>query len=282
LKEWSIERSIEDMEEGGVSTAILSITTLDMPLGERNSARAIVRYCNEYAAGLMSDHPGRFGMFAFLPLPDIDGALEEIRYALDTLKVHGIGLFTSYEDIWLGDSKLAPVFEELNRRKAVVYTHPAAPSCCRNLVPGLPPQMIEYGTDTTRTIASMVFSGAAARYPNIKMIFSHAGGTMPFLIERFDVQERLGKYAPDILPHGVRAELRKFFYDTAQSSSAEAMGALRNIVPVSQIVFGTDFPYRHAIENVRGLADSRVFSAEDLRAIDQANVLRILPRLRAN
>jgi len=141
----------------------------------------------------------------------------EIAYALDTLKADGIGLLTSYGDKWLGDPAFAPVMEELNRRKAIVYTHPTTASCCGNLIPDVPDAIVEWGTDTTRTIAGLV-SGTAARCRDVTFIFSHGGGTMPFLAERF---QRLPQANPKVaarLPGGVDAELRRFYYDTAQAA----------------------------------------------------------------
>jgi predicted TIM-barrel fold metal-dependent hydrolase len=161
------------MDKAGVATAITSITTPGVSFGDPVAARRLARECNEYAARLVVDFPGRFGVFAALPLPDIEGSLRETAYALDVLKADGVCMFTSYGDRWLGDPEFTPVMAELDRRKAVLYTHPTAPNCCRNLVPDVPAPIIEYGTDTTRTIASLVFSGTAARFPNIRFIFSH-------------------------------------------------------------------------------------------------------------
>ena len=158
LRGWSLAKSIEDMDAGGVATAIVSVTQIAMRIEERERVRALARACNDYAARMVADHRGRFGMFTALPLPDIEGALREIAYGLDQLKADGIGLYTSYHDKWLGDPAFAPVFEELNRRKAVLYVHPAVPDCCINLVPDMQDANIEYGTDTTRAIARMVFS----------------------------------------------------------------------------------------------------------------------------
>ncbi len=162
---WSPAKAVADMDRDGVATSIVSVTTPGVWFGDAQQARRLARDCNDFAAKMRSDHPGRFGVFAAIPLPDTEGSLREIEYALDTLKADGIGLLTSYGDKWLGDAAYAPVFEELNRRKAIVYTHPTVADCCRNLSTGLAPPVIEYGTDTSRAVANIVFGSAAKRYP---------------------------------------------------------------------------------------------------------------------
>jgi 6-methylsalicylate decarboxylase len=213
-----------------------------------------------------------------IPLADTEGSLREIAYALDTLKADGIGLMTSYGDKWLGDPSFLPVMEELNRRKALVYTHPTAANCCVNLVKTQQPVMIEFGTDTTRTIASILFNGNASRYRGIRWIFSHGGGTMPFLIERFVRNPLLVPGVAPLFPNGVAAELRRFHYDTAQVSNTAAMSALTKVVPTSQIVLGTDHPYRTGLDHVKGLRDCGVFTEADLRMIEHDSPVALLPR----
>jgi predicted TIM-barrel fold metal-dependent hydrolase len=274
---WTVAKSLDDMAQAGVAKAMLSITTPGLWFGDIAFAASLARACNEYGATLVRDHPKEFGLFAALPMPDVEASLREIEYALDTLHADGIAMFTSYSGQWLGDPLFAPVFEELDRRGAVVFTHPTTAQCCGNLIPFVPDPAIEFGTDTTRTIASLVFSGAAARYPNLRLVFSHAGGTMPFLIERFqfiardhEMAERTGK--------GLLPLLQSFFYDTAQASNPAAMAALRAVIPVSQVLFGSDFPYRRAAENVSGLAGCG-FSREELTAIGSGNAERLLARV---
>jgi predicted TIM-barrel fold metal-dependent hydrolase len=274
VRAWTPERSIDDMDRAGVAQALLSITTPGVWFGDAEAARRVARSCNEYAVRLAQRYPGRFGVFAALPLPDIDGALAEIAYALDVLGASGVGMFTSYGKAYLGDPLFVPIFEELNRRKAVVYTHPTLNECCANLVPEIGPTIIEYGTDTTRAIASLLFSGAAARYRDIRLIFSHAGGTMPFLIERFLNLAREARWATR-LPDGVLAELQRFYYDTAQVSNRSAMSSLREVIPASQILFGTDYPYRGSEEHVNGLKTCG-FDAGELEAIESSNARRLL------
>jgi len=278
MRRWTPAKSLEDMDRAGVATAVTSITAPALRFLSARWARRVARACNEYTARLIDQRRGRFGMFAVMPMPDIDGTLEEIAYALDTLKADGIGLLTNYSDKWLGDPEFAPVMEELNRRKAVVFTHPASTSCCENLIPDVPDAIIELATDTSRTIASLVFSGTTARYPDMRIILSHGGGTMPFLAERFI---RLPLVNPKIaarLPHGVAHELRRFYYDTAQASHAAALNSLLTIAPASQVLFGSDFPYRTAADHVKALGD-RGFTAADVLAIERDNAIRLMPRL---
>jgi predicted TIM-barrel fold metal-dependent hydrolase len=280
LKNWSIAKSLEDLEEAGIATAIVSVTQLAKHIAHDAQRRKLARSCNDYAAKLVADHRGRFGMFTALPLPDVEGALREIEYGMDVLKADGVGMYTSYHDKWLGDPAFDPVFAELNRRKAVIYVHPAAPDCCQNLVPGVADSAIEYGTDTTRAITRMVFSGSARRYPDIRLIWSHAGGTMPFLIERFVRMAEMREYAK-LLPEGFMPEARRFFYDTAQVANHTTLSCARAVIPDAHFVFGSDFPYRTAAEHVKGLEACGVFDDAQLSAIACGNIATLLPRYAA-
>jgi len=275
---WSPAMSIEDMDQSGIAISMVSLIQPGVWFGDVAQGRRLARQSNEYAPQLAQDYPGRFGSFATLPLPDTEGSLREIGYAFDTLNAEGFGLMTSYGDKYLGDAAFAPVWEELNRRQAVVYTHPLTPDCCRNVVTGLPPGVIEYATDTTRTIASVVFSGTAARYANIRWIFSHGGGTMPFLLSRFTREEAAIKDREQRLPEGVIYELRKFYYDTAQANHPGALEALLKIVAPSQVLFGSDFPFRPGAEVTAGLA-AYPLEPRDRRAIDRDNALKLIPKL---
>ena len=273
--------SLEDMDKNGVQASITSVPSPGVWYGDVELARTLARDANEFGARMASDHKGRFGVFATLPLPDIEGSLKETAYALDVLKADGVHMWTSYGSKWLGHSDFTPLLEELNRRKAVVYTHPTTAPCCGNLVPEAPQAMIEYGTDTTRTIASLVLSGATNRFPDIRWIFSHAGGTMPFLVERFIFQAGVQSRTPEgakKIPNGVLPELQRLHFDTAQSANPYALSSLMKLAPVTQLLFGTDFPYRNTAEHVKGLADCGLFSESDLAAIGRGNAARLLPR----
>jgi 6-methylsalicylate decarboxylase len=274
---WSPELSLAEMDKNGIATAICSLVQPGVWLGEVAASRALARDCNEYGARMVMDHPGRFGFFAAIPLPDAQGSLHEIEYALDTLKADGIGLMTSFGNRYLGDPSFAPVYEELNRRGAIVYVHPTQPQCCTGLVPGVTVSTIEYATDTSRTIASLIYSGTAARFPNIRFVFSHGGGTVPFLLGRF---ERLAAERNDAwLKDGVAPLLKTFYYEIAQANHAGALEALVAFAPVSNLLFGSDYPLRPASEAVTGLTAFRFTDAER-RSIERENAQRLIPRLR--
>jgi 6-methylsalicylate decarboxylase len=280
MNNWSVQKSIEDMDKAGIATAITSPTTPQVTGLDTATAARICREANEYAKRLETDHPGRFGVFAMLPFPHIDACLTEIAYAFDTLKVDGIGCMTSYGDKWLGYAEFWPVWEELDRRNATVYTHPTVANCCVNLVQGISPFYLEVGTDTARSIFNLIFSGTAQKYKNINWIFSHGGGALTAFADRFLVQAvSTPPYKGKITRETVEHELKRYYYDTAQIANPVTLPALAQLVPVSQIVYGTDFPYRTGEEHTKGV--SAHFQGADLSAIDRGNALRLFPRLRA-
>jgi predicted TIM-barrel fold metal-dependent hydrolase len=273
---WSVQKTIEDMDAGGVATAMTTpqVQGLDAPTAAR-----VAKESNEFAKKLEADHPGRFGTWAMLPLPHVDESLKAIEYAFDTLKVDGVGIMTSYGDKWLGYQEFEPVWQELNRRKAIVYTHPTAANCCVNLVRGVDEAYIEFGTDTTRSIFSIVFSGFAEKYPDINWIWSHGGGSITAFYERFTVQALMRPpYKDKFTRDRVETQIRRFYYDTAAIPNDVTLSALAKMVPASQILYGTDFPYRRAAEYTKPLAD--FFRADDLKAVDRDNALRLVPRLK--
>jgi predicted TIM-barrel fold metal-dependent hydrolase len=275
---WTPEKSIEDLDRAGSAAAVISITNPGLWFGDASATARLARACNDYGAKLVQQYPARFGLFAAMPLPDVDATLKEIAYAYDALKADGIGLFTSYGDTWLGNSRFRPVMEELNRRKAIVHVHPTAANCCRNLDYGVAPGSIEYGTDTTRAIAGVAFSGDSTRYPDITFIWSHAGGSMPFLAGRIDGASANAK---DRMPAGFLAEAKKFHYDTAGAVNRGALVSLAELVSPSHVLFGTDFPPGGTnLAVAKALADLKLFSDTDRQAIERDNAIRLLSRLK--
>ena len=284
FKDWNPARSIEQMDQAGIATSIVSITTPGVWFGNADSpvdaTRQLARQCNDYGAKMAADFPRRFGLFAVLPLPDVDGSLRDIEHALDALRADGFGLLTHYSEIYgeklLGDPMFAPVFEELNRRKAIVYVH-------RKISAG--PYEI-FGWDVHRAILSLLKPagagterGYSARFPDIRFIFCDAGGTLPFLIGRSTAPTKAAGIPAS--ENGLLSELRTFHYGTGRSNNTQTMTVLKRIVPLSQILFETDYPYARVADEARGLQECGVFDTNELRAVYRENALALLPRYRS-
>src|SRR5580692_7042613 len=286
-KDYSPAKDIEGMDRDGVATSLISCTAPGVWFGNPDEARGLARELNEYGAKMAADYKGRYGLLAVLPIPRVDESLKEIEYAFDTLKAAGVGILTSYGNHWLGDPAFQPIFDELNRRKAVVYTHPIDAPCCQDIaLAGVTPTTLEFPTDTTRAILSFIASAAnapsaATRYADVRFIFSHGGGTLPAIIGRVgvggpdDLGDNLSKPAA---PNSRLYHLRRFYYVTAMSTNPVQIGALKTIAGASQILFGTDYPFGgDAVKHRQGLEKCGL-SADELRGIFRENTAKLLPQ----
>lgn len=277
--QWSVEQSLESMDRNGIGVAITSISSPGFWFGDAGETCKLVRACNEFSAQLRRDHAARFGMFAHLPLPDVDASLKELEYAFDTLNADGVAMVTNYDGVYPGDAQFGPVFEELNRRQAVVFFHPNRPPY-GTLPAGFPAPTLEFPFETTRAIASLLYGGTLALSHGVRFIFSHAGGTLPYLADRLArmaMNPELAKRAPN----GVLPELERLYFDVALSVNKRAFGALLNLVEPSGVLFGSDYPHAGEptmLAAVRGLAELGL-KANDLAAIQRDNALRLFPRL---
>ncbi|HKT20471.1 MAG TPA: amidohydrolase family protein [Stellaceae bacterium] len=278
---WTPEVTLQEMDRGGVKTAVLSLASIrDGFWGlDPQAATRMVRICGDYAAQLMSDHPGRFGLFAPLNMLDVDLCLKEAEYALDQLHADGIGVQSSYNGRYPGDAFYAPLWEEMNRRKAVVYFHGPVPGCCGGLKvgPGVNPAVEEVTFDMTRAAVSLLANGCLARYRDIKWCFSYGGGTVPMLASRINAFFKNAKNLHEIAPDGVFAALARLHYDTVNVTDAPSWAALTKLVKPTQIVYGTDFPYFH--NDQLDTIDKRGLSAHDKALILSGNAKRLMPRL---
>jgi 6-methylsalicylate decarboxylase len=279
---WSKDAALSFLDDAGIDIAITSISTPGVHTGENTAARALARRCNELSAELVRDRPDRFGGFACLPLPDIDGSLEDLRYALDVLHLDGVVLFSNALGIYLGDHQFAPLFDELQRRKAVVFVHPnASPDPAAHAL-GLPDSLIDFTADTTRAIAQLHYSNTFARTPDVTYIFSHAGGTVPYLAGRFAIVDQMDVIRGAENRASAADTFRRLYWDTALSWSDPVLAMLRSVVSIDHVLFGTDYPYlrRDLAVNARGhIASTLELTLDEKTAVLGGTAATLIPRL---
>jgi 6-methylsalicylate decarboxylase len=280
---WSKEASISFMDEAGIDMAVVSLSTPGVHTGVSAKAQALARRCNEFAAELLRERPDRFAGFACLPLPDIDASLEELAYAFDVLELDGVVLFTNANAVYLGDAVLESVFEELERRRAVVFVHPnPSPDAAAHSL-GLPDNLLDFPTDTNRVVAQMHYTNRFARTPNVKYIFSHAGGSIPYLAARFAIIDEMG-FIPGGEQRGTAADMfRRTYWDTALAASDPVLRMLRDVAGLGQVLYGTDFPYLRrdlAVKSRQHLETDALNDAERA-AVLGGTASRLFPRLKS-
>jgi predicted TIM-barrel fold metal-dependent hydrolase len=277
LVAWTPQATIEAMDRDGIARAMASISSPGVWFGDNAKACALARACNEYAAKLAADHRGRYGSFAILPLPDVDGSLREIEYAFDTLKADGACLMTCVADKWPGDPAFAPVFDELNRRKAVLFFHPYVASFMTDVLPGIPPPTIEFPFETTRAITSLLFNGTLTRCPDIRFIFSHGGGALAMVAQRLVGLARNRTDLAPRVPNGVMTELKRLYFDVVGLVTPGTYTAIEELAGSSHLLFGTDVPFWSTDAAVSGLGGLGLDPAKRL-AIEHGNAHALLTR----
>ena len=276
---WSKEATLSFMDDAGIDVAVLAVTTPGVHTGDKAKARSLARRCNEFAAELVRTRPDRFSAFGCIPLPDVDASLEELSYAIEVLGLNGFVLFTNSTGVYLGDAVLEPVFEELERREAVVFVHPnPSPDAVAHSL-GLPDNLLDFPTDTNRAVAQMHYTNRFARTPNVKYIFSHAGGSIPYLAARFAIIDEMG-FIPGGEQRGTAADMfRRMYWDTALAASDPVLRMLRDVAGVSQVLYGTDFPYQRrdlAVKSKQQVLHSSALDDLERRAILGGNASSLL------
>jgi 6-methylsalicylate decarboxylase len=280
---WSREVTISFMDDAGIDVAVVSLSTPGVHTGDSAKARTLARRCNEFAATLVQAKPDRFASFACLPLPAVDASLEELAYAMDVLKLDGCVLFTNAHGVYLGDAVLEPIFDELERRDAVVFVHPnPSPDAAAHSL-GLPDNVIDFPTDTNRVVAQMHYTGRFARTPSVKYIFSHAGGSIPYLAARFAIIDEMG-FIPGAEQRGTAADMfRRMYWDTALAASDPVLRMLRDVAGMTQVLYGTDFPYQRQDLAARSKHVVQGAALNDGERVGMlgGNAARLFPRLQS-
>lgn len=283
---WSPDKALDLMGEHGVAMLVLSVPdAANHATGQE--ASDIARRLNEALAAIVRQYPTRFGAMATLPGLTVEGCLQEMAYALDTLGLDGVATSTSLHDVYLGDARFDPWFEEMNRRAVPLFIHPTMAKAADPVDLGLNPALLEFMFDTTRMLTNLVFSGAKARFPDIKMISTHAGGTIPYLVTRLQTLEDTfgpGPGRPPLNPEEVKAGFASFYYDLTAATSAAQLGALAELVPPSRLLMGLDIPFmpessfEPAIQDLERWAG---FTQPDLDGIAFGNAMQLYPTIAA-
>jgi predicted TIM-barrel fold metal-dependent hydrolase len=277
--DWNVEKSLDAMNRNGIQAAVTSISSPGIYFGDTRFTTDLARRCNEFSAELIESHPGRFGGYAVLPLPDIEAALKELAHALDVLRLDGVVLLSNVGGTYLGSPEFDELYAELDRRKAVVYVHPTEPFNGQFPKMKMPPSFFEFIFDTTRAVANLIQHNTFGRYPNARFIIAHAGGAAPYLTWKMSLAARVsGTDGRSVIPI-----MQRLHYDTALSTSDQALRLLGDLAGTDHVLFGSDFPFapefvmascRYELDHFDG------FDAEELAMIHATNAMELFPRFK--
>ncbi|MGW5636487.1 amidohydrolase family protein [Streptomyces sp. NPDC003832] len=277
---WSAEEHLRLMDRHGIRTSLLSVSSPGTHFGDDTAARALTREVNEYAAEVVRAHPGRFGHFASLPLPDVDGSLAELAFALDELGSDGVTIETNAHGRYLGDPHFEPLWAELDRRRAVVFVHPTSPVHPETVAVGRPRPMLEFLFDSTRTVSDLVLTGVLSRYPGVRWVFTHGGGTLPLLADRIELfRTAFGGGSPDDLT--VQEQVARLWFDMAGTPFPHQVPALERSFGTERLLYGSDHcwtPGEAVGQQIASIDDAVQPSGTTWRALTSANAARLLAR----
>lgn len=282
---WCVESALDYMDSYGVGVGMMSITAPSTDFLRAHESVGLARRLNEFAAEVAAENPGRFGNFATLPMLDVAASLEEIAYCLDTLRMDGVCVMSNCEGLYLGHERFAPVFDELNRRQAVVFVHPTDPTYKGTLNVA---EVAEWPFDTARTAIDLMYSGTVRRCPDVRFILAHAGGALPMILTRVKAFARMkssagfnAKGGAPITDADIGAAAASFYYDLALSAGENAIGALRGVTDMEHVLFASDWPYGWEAAGKSNVANFEALGlAEDERhAIERGNAARLFPQL---
>lgn len=284
--DWDVDSHLEAMDCLGISTSMLSLSSPHINFGDKELTKALAREFNEDGAALVIKYPGRFGLFASLPLPDVEDSIAEIQYARNILYADGFALPTNTQGVYLGNDRLNPIMEELNRYKSFVVIHPNKPSSVpAHVTEGMPIPWLEYFNDTTRTVTNMILNGTMKRFPDIKFIIPHAGAFLPISVDR--LSGALGqlpicnkRIEPEDID--VYSTLKGLYYDVAGVCLPRQLPCLMQLVDVEHLLYASDYPYT-SLPSCKILADmldkTELLTDRQRQSIYSENALRLFPRL---
>lgn len=282
VEPWTAQQSLELMDAFGIAGAVISVSAPGVGLENAQKTADLARACNEAQAKIVRDHPRRFGMFAILPLPYIDASLRELEYAYSALSADGVVVMSNYSGEYIGARKFWPLFAGLNRHKSVLLVHPTLPHEYRGF-PGISLSTLEFPFDTARAIVSMLYDGTPENFPDVRIIWSHAGGAMPYLAGRTAVLSRRNKNF-QLSGDKLVPAMRNFYYDLTQSFNAPTFEALRELVTIDHLLFGSDCPFAREpqVQSSIDEFERLNLTPDERKRLNSANALALFPRFRAS
>lgn len=253
---WSAEEHLRLMDDAGIGQALLSISSPGVHFGDDDTARDVARHVNDFGIAVAAAHPGRFGLFASLPLPDVDGAIAEIRRVRAESGVAGFSVMSNAHGVYLGDPRYAPLWAELDRHEAVLFVHPTKPLNADAVALGRPLPMIEFPFDTARTVVDLIFAGVLLRHPRIRFVFTHSGGVLPLLMDRVELFRGRALGIGDGDPaESARIQLGKLWFDCAGTPMPTALSTLASVVGTDRLLFGTDHCFTRPAQVLAGIGE---------------------------
>lgn len=280
LPHWSPRQSLDVMDVNDIELALVSLSAPGVNFGDQLKAITLARECNEFAAGMVQEFPGRFGFFAVLPMPFTDAACREAVHAFDRLGADGVVLLGSTDGYFLGDPRFDDLMELLDRRHAVVFVHPNMHATSQTLKLAIPGFFVEFLCDTTRAASNLILSGKLEQFPHIRWVLAHAGGFLPYIAWRLSLSNLMPQFA-DRAPQGFLTYVRRLYFDTALSPSPYALAALLQLAEPSHILFGSDFPFAPppvTALQTQQLAEIPFLDDAARRGINRDHALALFPR----
>lgn len=274
LPPWDMKIDEEAMKKMNITGAILSLPVSSTP--------EMTRRINDFLAQFVEYNPQKYGMLACLPMAFTDDALKEIEYACETLKADGFSIPSNTNGVYIGDDSMDEILAELNRRKAVVLLHPTKPAEVNESLFIKDMSIYEFPFDTTRAVMDLIYRGKIQKYPNIKWIISHAGGTVPYIAYRLSTVAEESK-ASSLSKDEIIASLKSLYYDLALSTTPSVFHTLKELVGASHIVFGTDYPLRYekgVAESIEELRSYSGFNEDEKKMIMSEVAKTLFPRFK--
>ena len=244
LPTWDVERHSAFMDSVGIRIAVLTMPSPQPFYGNARESAKCIRRVNEVSARVKQDYPDRFWFCAALPLPDVNAAIREAIYALDTLGANGVKLATNSRGQYLGDKELDPLMEVLNERHAVIIIHPHRPTPYpEKIIATTRLAMYEYPAETTRAVVNMLSRNVLVRYPNLKVVVPHCGSFLPLALPR--MQSILSAMVAQgyMQPIDWDGNLSRLYFDLAGNPAPEVLRSLLTITTPDHILYGSDYPY---------------------------------------